>query len=79
MFTMAGTAGTDLERGALIPPGWLLLLLLLLLIPPMVIYSTIRFRSWHELEAWASRAGWFLMTPFRDVMKMLHSHTPRHA
>ena len=79
MFSLAGIAATDLQRGALVPPVWFLLLFLLLLTPPMVIYSTIRFRSWHELEAWASRAGWIVMTPFRDITRMLHSHKPRHA
>ncbi len=79
MFSMAGIAGTVLQRGALIAPGWVLMLLLLLLTPPMVIYLTVRFRSWHELEAWASRAGWIMMTPFRDITEKLHSHKPRHA
>ena len=79
MFSMPGIAGTALERGAVIPTGWLLLLLLLLLTPPVVIYLTVRFRSWHELEAWASHAGGTMMTPFRDITKMLHSHKPRHA
>jgi hypothetical protein len=80
MFSMAGIAGTVLERGALTSPGWVLLLLLLLLTPPMVIYLTVRFRSWHELEAWGSHAGWIVITPFRDITeKMLHSHKPRHA
>lgn len=79
MFSIPGIAGTALERGALIPLVWPLLLLLLLLMPPMVMYLTVRFRSWHELGAWASRAGWILMTPFRNIMEMLHSHKPRHA
>jgi len=79
MFSWVGIAGTDLQRGALISPGWFLLLLLLLLTPAMVNYLTIRFRSWHELGAWASRTGWIMMTPFRDITEMLHSHKPRHA
>jgi len=79
MFSMAGMAGTDLQRGFVVPPGWLLLLLLLLLTPPMVIYLTIRFRSWHEVEAWASHAGSTMMTPIRDITRMLHSHQTRHA
>jgi hypothetical protein len=79
MFSMVGIASTDLERGTLIPTVWPLLLLLLLLTPTMVIYLTVRFRSWHELEASASRAGRIMMTPFRNITEMLHSHKPRHA
>lgn len=79
MFSMATMAGTDLQRGFLIAPVWPLLLLLLLLMPPAVIYLTIRFRSWHELKAWASHAGWIAMTPFRVIAQMLYSHKPQHA
>ena len=79
MFAMAGIAATALERGSVIAPGWLLLLFLLLLTPPMAIYLTVRFQSWHELEGWASHAWRIMMTPFRDVIGMMHSHKPRHA
>ena len=79
MFSMADIAATAVQRGSVVPPGWLLLLFLLLLTPPMVIYLTVRFRSWHELEAWAAHAGRFMTTPFRDVTRMMHSHKPRHA
>jgi len=79
MLSIAGIASTDLQRGFVVPPVSPLLLLLLLLTPPLVIYLTIRFQSWHELGAWAAHAGWIMMTPFRDIARMLHSHKPRHA
>jgi len=79
MFSMVGIAATNLERGTLISPGWPLLLFLLLLTPPMVMYLTVRFRNWHELEAWATHAGRIMVTPFREIRTMMHSHKPRHA
>ncbi len=79
MSTMASIASTATQRGFVVPPLSPLLLLLLLLTPPMVIYLTIRFQSWHELGAWAAHAGWIMMTPFREIAQMLHSHKPRHA
>ena len=54
MFLLIGIASTALERGALIPQGWLLLLFVLMLMPPMVMYLTVRFQSFHEFERWGS-------------------------
>ncbi len=78
MFSIAGLTSSETQYGARISAGWVLLLLLTLYILTVIIYSTARFRSWNEFRAWISSksrsAGGTLVTPFRYISHMLHSH-----